>query len=61
MQRWEIVAGERGPARVTATDEYALPSRSRLARLADRFWMRPSVSRRARVYLLRLKKLAERP
>lgn len=60
MQRWEIAPAEGGGTRVTATDQYELPSRSRLARLADRFWMRPNASRRARAHLLKLKKIAER-
>lgn len=59
LQRWEVTATPRGTL-VRATDEFELPSRSRLARLAERFWMRPSVSRRARTHLFELKKLAER-
>lgn len=59
LQRWEVTSVA-GASLVRATDEFQLPSRSRLAKLAERFWMRPSVMRRARAHLLALKKLAER-
>lgn len=60
LQCWEIAALSSEKTRVTMSDEYELPSRGRLARIADKFWMRPSVARRARAYLAKLKKLAER-
>ncbi len=59
MQRWGLSPSPRG-TKVSATDEYQLPSQGRVARLADKFWMRPNIARRARAHLLKLKKLAER-
>ncbi len=59
-QRWLLESASPAATRVTMADEYELPSRGRFARLADRFWMRPGVARRARAYLAKLKKLAER-
>ncbi len=59
MQRWELEATEQG-TRVTATDEAELPARGRLAQLADRFWMRPNIARRAKMHLQKLKKIAEK-
>ncbi len=63
LQRWEIEAVEHGNdehTQVTEINEYELPSRGRFARLTDKFWMRPSIARRTRANLLKLKKLAER-
>lgn len=59
-QCWEILPAGAHRTRVTLCDEYALPSPGRLAKLADKFWMRPNIARRARLHLLKLKKLAER-
>ncbi len=65
-QRWEIAPavpasdGEVRRARVTLHEEFELPEKGRLARLAERFWMRPSVARRDRLHLAKLKQLAER-
>lgn len=60
LQCWEIAALSPAETRVTMCDEYELPSGGSLARIADKFWMKPSVARRARAYLTKLKKLAER-
>jgi len=60
LQRWEIAALSSEKTRVAMCDEYELPSRGRFARIADKFWMKPSVARRSRAYLAKLKQLAER-
>jgi len=60
MQRWEILPEADERARVTLCDEYQLPASGRLAKLADKFWMRPNIARRAKLHLTKLKKIAER-
>ncbi|GEM_PF-552369 len=45
---------------VSLHDEFELPQKGRLARLAERYWMRPNVARRDRQHLQLLKRLAER-
>jgi hypothetical protein len=59
LQRWEINA-ESGGTLLRMTDEFALPADGRLAKLAEKFWMRPGVARRDRAALRKLKQLAER-
>lgn len=63
LQRWELDAVEHGNnehTQVTETNQYELPSAGRFARLADKFWMRPNIARRARIHLRKLRQLAER-
>lgn len=55
--RWEI-SGEAAATRVAMTDDYSLPGR--FARLADWLLTRHSVRRRDRLWLDRLRHLAER-
>ena len=59
-QRWEWNESKEGTTRVTLHDEFELPQKGHLAKLAERFWMRPSVARRGRLHLAALKRLAER-
>jgi len=60
IQRWDILPEAAERTRVTLCDEYELPAAGRFAKLADKFWMRPNIARRARLHLAGLKKIAER-
>lgn len=57
-ERWELETNSPSSTRVTMTSEYEMPNL--LARCMDRVFTRYAIKRRNNVYLMRLKKFAER-
>lgn len=58
LERWEVTPIASAGTRVTMTSEYEMPNA--LARFMDKLFTRHAIKRRNSVYLMRLKKFAER-